>query len=191
MQAQRADLKWNSKGTHLLGHTSCDFDATNQSYFGESRLYLLTANDRINMQVTMDNEATMISDCAWSPDGNFFVALGGISPTTAVLFDTKGDAVYQLAQGPYNQICWNPQSRFVLLAGFGNMPGDIRLFEKKADNACKPMGGCKCAPISPALRLACLRLCMCLQLCNEHCSRQVHSVTTHHVVGLHLHVSIR
>ena len=149
VQAQRTNLQWNSRGTHLLGHTSCDFDSTNQSYFGESRLYLLTADDRIDMQVTMESE-TMISDCAWSPDGLFFVALGGISPSTAVLFDTKGKALYQLATGPYNQVCWNPQSRFVMLAGFGNMPGDIRLFEKKADNACKPMGGCRCA-LCPAL----------------------------------------
>lgn len=144
LQAQRTSLKWNSKGTHFLGHTSCDFDSTNQSYFGESRLYLLTSDDRIDMQVTMEGEA-MVSDCAWSPDGQFFVALGGISPSTAVLFDTKGKPVYQLGTGPYNQVCWNPQSRFILLAGFGNMPGDIRLFEKKADNACKPMGGCRYA----------------------------------------------
>jgi uncharacterized protein with WD repeat len=142
VQAQRARLLWNSQGTHILGHTSCDFDATNQSYFGESRLYLLTADGRVDMQVTMENE-TMVVDAAWSPDGKFFVALGGVAPSAAVLFDTKGKPVYKLGSGPYNQVCWSPQSRFVLLAGFGNMPGDIRLFEKKADNACKPMGGCR------------------------------------------------
>lgn len=142
MQAQRCRLLWNSTGSHVLGHTSCDFDATNQSYFGESRLYLMSADGNLDMQVTMDNECS-IQDAAWSPDGKFFIALGGISPAIGVLFDCKGKSLYKLAEGAYNQICWNPHSRFVLLAGFGNMPGDIRLFDKKNDNACKPMGGCR------------------------------------------------
>lgn len=142
VQAQRCRLLWNSTGSHVLGHTSCDFDATNQSYFGESRLYLMSSDGNLDMQVTMDNECS-IQDAAWSPDGKFFVALGGISPAIGVLFDCKGKALYKLAEGAYNQISWNPHSRFVLLAGFGNMPGDIRLFDKKSDNACKPMGGCR------------------------------------------------
>jgi translation initiation factor 2A len=107
-------------------------------------LYLLSADGRLDSAVALDND-TAVQDVAWSPDGKFFVALGGISPSVATLFDPKGKALYKLGSGPYNQICWNPQSRFILLAGFGNMPGDIRLYEKKADNACKPMGGCRSA----------------------------------------------
>jgi hypothetical protein len=38
---------------------------------------------------------------------------------------------------------WNPFSRFLCLCGFGNLPGDVEFFDKKADGKCKPMGACK------------------------------------------------
>lgn len=42
--------------------------------------------------------------------------------------------------GPYSLARWNPFGRFLALAGFGNLPGDIAFFDKKADGKCKPMG---------------------------------------------------
>ena len=42
--------------------------------------------------------------------------------------------------GPYSLARWNPFGRFLALAGFGNLPGDVAFFDKKADGKCKPMG---------------------------------------------------
>lgn len=126
----------------MLFRTIADFDATNQSYFGESRLYLLSADGRLDMAVTMDNE-TAVADVAWSPDSAFFVAIGGVIPATATLFDVKGAALQKLVTGAFNEVRWCPHSRFILLAGFGNLPGDIQLIDKAgADerHACSKMG---------------------------------------------------
>lgn len=42
--------------------------------------------------------------------------------------------------GPYSLVRWNPFGRFLALAGFGNLPGDVAFFDKKADGKCKSMG---------------------------------------------------
>ena len=43
-QANAAQLMWNSTGTALLAMTAADVDATNQSYYGEQKLYFLAAD---------------------------------------------------------------------------------------------------------------------------------------------------
>ena len=35
---------------------------------------------------------------------------------------------------------WSPHGRFVAVAGFGNLPGDLVFYEKKADGKCKKIG---------------------------------------------------
>ncbi len=42
--------------------------------------------------------------------------------------------------GPYSTARWNPFGRFLVLAGIGNLPGDLAFYDKKADGKCKPMG---------------------------------------------------
>ncbi|KAF5843913.1 hypothetical protein DUNSADRAFT_35, partial [Dunaliella salina] len=43
-RTQGASLKWNSKGTALLVLSFSDFDATNQSYYGEQKLHFMLAD---------------------------------------------------------------------------------------------------------------------------------------------------
>ena len=50
-----------------------------------------------------------------------------------------------LERGTHLSCCatsWSPamQGRFLALAGFGNLPGDIVFFDKKSDGRCKQMG---------------------------------------------------
>ncbi len=42
--------------------------------------------------------------------------------------------------GPFSTARWNPFGRFLVLAGIGNLPGDLHFFDKKADGKCRPMG---------------------------------------------------
>ena len=39
------------------------------------------------------------------------------------------------------------QGRFLALAGFGNLPGDIVFFDRKSDGRCKQMGAVRCVAI--------------------------------------------
>lgn len=141
-RAQQCKFKWNSSGTHVLVQSLCDYDATNQSYFGESKLYYLSADGKLDLAVPLDKDGSVL-DVAWNPDGQTFVVVYGTMPSSTCLYDLKAKAIYKLASGPYNTVKWSPHGRFIMLAGFGNLPGDIQLFDKKADNACKPMGGCR------------------------------------------------
>ena len=47
---------------------------------------------------------------------------------------------------------WSPHGRFVAVAGFGNLPGDLVFYEKKADGKCKKVGATRCEEALPMLR---------------------------------------
>ena len=36
------------------------------------------------------------------------------------------------------------QGRFLAIAGFGNLPGDVVFYDKKPDGKCKQMGAMRC-----------------------------------------------
>jgi translation initiation factor 2A len=42
-----------------------------------------------------------------------------------MLFDARCKPVYDLGSGPYNSVFWNPFGRFLAVAGFGNLPGEV------------------------------------------------------------------
>ena len=41
------------------------------------------------------------------------------------------------------------QGRFLAIAGFGNLPGDVALYDRKADGKFKPMGSARCVALAP------------------------------------------
>ena len=43
--------------------------------------------------------------------------------------------------------CISLQGRFLAIAGFGNLPGDVVFFDKKPDGKCKQMGATRCGGI--------------------------------------------
>eukprot|EP00850_Spirogloea_muscicola_P006734 SM000032S12118 [mRNA] locus=s32:629671:633479:+ [translate_table: standard] len=53
-----------------------------------------------------------------------------VMPAKAALFDTRCRILFEFGSGPRNTVCWNPQGRFICLAGFGNLPGDLEFWEK-------------------------------------------------------------
>ena len=54
--------------------------------------------------------------------------------------------IYDLGSGPHNTVRWSPHGRFAAIAGFGNLPGDLVFYEKKADGKCNKIGATRCAP---------------------------------------------
>ncbi|XP_074338962.1 eukaryotic translation initiation factor 2A isoform X2 [Apium graveolens] len=90
-------LNWNHGSTGLLVLVQSDVDKTNQSYYGETKLNYLTT------------------------DGTH----DGLVPLLATVFDKKCNPLLELGTGPYNTIRWNPKGKFLCLAGFGNLPGDM------------------------------------------------------------------
>ena len=138
-RANSARFSWSPTGSAVLVTTASDVDATNQSYYGEQKLFFLSADGSNEMPVPLPKEGP-IHDVQWNPRGDYFVTVAGFMPAKTTLFTSKCVPKFDLGSGPYSMARWNPFGRFLVLAGFGNLPGDLAFFDKKADGKCKPMG---------------------------------------------------
>ncbi|KDP44253.1 hypothetical protein JCGZ_05720 [Jatropha curcas] len=98
-------LNWNRGSTGLLVVVQSDVDKTNQSYYGESKLNYLTTDATHEGLVPL------------------------LMPASATLFDKKCNPLLELGTGPYNTVRWNPKGKFLCLAGFGNLPGDMAFWD--------------------------------------------------------------
>jgi translation initiation factor 2A len=131
-RASGAEIAWNSTGTVALVTASSDTDATNQSYYGESKLHFLPADPARAgdaAAVPLPKEGP-VHDVQWSPQGDFFVVVAGFMPAKAILVDTRNRPVYDVVAGPYNTARWSPSGRFLAVCGFGNLPGDVLFFNR-------------------------------------------------------------
>lgn len=52
-------------------------------------------------------------------------------PAKAVLFDQRVRTLHDFGSAPYNFISFNPQARLIALAGFGNLAGQVSIFDRK------------------------------------------------------------
>ncbi|XP_027117751.1 eukaryotic translation initiation factor 2A isoform X1 [Coffea arabica] len=121
-------LNWNSGSTGLLVLVQSDVDKTNQSYYGESKLNYLTTDGTHEGLVPLRKEGP-VHDVQWSCSGKEFAVVYGFMPAMATVFDKKCNPLLELGSGPYNTIRWNPKGKFLCLAGFGNLPGDMAFWD--------------------------------------------------------------
>ncbi|EFJ45878.1 eukaryotic translation initiation factor [Volvox carteri f. nagariensis] len=149
-RSQGAKLMWNSRGSACLVLSYADFDATNQSYYGEQKLHYLPADPaRSDEAVTVPlPKEGPVHDVQWSPTGDYFITVAGFMPAKVTLFNAACKPVYDLGSGPYNLVRWNPFGRFFAIAGFGNLPGDIVFYDKKTSGTCKQMGAVRSPAVS-------------------------------------------
>ena len=64
-------------------------------------------------------------DTQWYTQSENFAVCYGSMPAKCTIFDAKKCvATYELGAGPHNTIRWNLFGRFIMLAGFGNLPRD-------------------------------------------------------------------
>ncbi|KAJ0035843.1 hypothetical protein Pint_26123 [Pistacia integerrima] len=132
-------LLWNHGSTGLLVVVQSDVDKTNQSYYGESKLNYLTMDGTHEGLVPLRKEGP-VHDVQWSHSGSEFAVVYGcillllqklnlIMPASATVFDKRCRPLLELGSGPYNTIRLNPKGKFLCLAGFGNLPGDMAFWD--------------------------------------------------------------
>ncbi|XP_024970949.1 eukaryotic translation initiation factor 2A [Cynara cardunculus var. scolymus] len=119
---------WNHGSTGVLVVVQSDVDKTNQSYYGESKLNYLTLDGTHDGLVPLRKEGP-VHDVQWSYSGKEFAVVYGFMPAMATIFDKKCNPLLELGTGPYNTIRWNPKGRFICVAGFGNLPGDMAFWD--------------------------------------------------------------
>lgn len=126
-RADSVELIWNRKGTSLLILTTVE--VSDQSYMGEQGLHYVATNGE-SYVVPLDKKGPVYS-VDWSPSSNEFCVVYGLMPAKAKLFSHKGDPLHDFGAGPRNSCSFNPQGNILLLAGFGNLRGNMEFWDVK------------------------------------------------------------
>lgn len=147
-QADKVEYYWNPKGTCVLLLTLTEVDKTGGSYYGKQGLHFIGVKGETAL-VTLSKEGPIYS-VAWSPKSQEFCVIYGFMPSKGTLFNLKCEPVFEFGTGPRNSIYYNPQGNILLLGGFGNLRGNIELWNT---NSKKQIGTCS-APDSTFLQWA-------------------------------------
>lgn len=131
-QADRVEMMWNKRGTGMILMTSTDVDQTGASYYGKQALHFLnTKGDSFGIQLSKEGPIHAVS---WNPKSNEFCVIYGYMPSKATFFNLKCDPTFEAGEAPRNSIYYNETGNIVLLAGFGNLRGNVEVWnvaEKK------------------------------------------------------------
>jgi translation initiation factor 2A len=131
-KGDKVQLKWNQLGTTLIVLAQTEVDKTGKSYYGETTLYVLSANGGFDSRITLDKEGP-IHDVSWSPNSKEFGVVYGYMPAKTTIFNQRAVATYTFPLGPRNTILFSPTGRFVLVAGFGNLAGQMDIYDLEKD----------------------------------------------------------
>ncbi|XP_046907870.1 eukaryotic translation initiation factor 2A isoform X3 [Hypomesus transpacificus] len=125
------------KATAVLVTASTEVDKTGASYYGEQTLHYLAVNgETAAVQLSKNGP---IYDVAWSPSSSEFCVVYGFMPAKATVFNHKCDPVFDFGTGPRNAVFYSPQGHILVLAGFGNLQGQMEVWDvKKYKQVCKP-----------------------------------------------------
>lgn len=102
----------------------------------------MSANGGFDSRITLDKEGP-IHDVSWSPNSKEFGVVYGYMPAKTTIFNQRAVATYTFPLGPRNTIIFSPTGRFVLVAGFGNLAGQMDIYdlEKNYQKICTIEGG--------------------------------------------------
>jgi translation initiation factor 2A len=141
-KGDKVQLKWNALGTTLIVLAQTEVDKTGKSYYGETTLYVLSANGSFDSRITLDKEGP-IHDVTWSPNSKEFGVVYGYMPAKTTIFNQRAVATHNFPLGPRNTILFSPTGRFVLVAGFGNLAGQMDIYDLEKDyrKVCTIEGG--------------------------------------------------
>ena len=128
-KADEVVLMWSPAGNACLVHTQTEVDKTGKSYYGETGLFFMPLEGKGSI-VTLNKEGP-ICDVKWSPKGDEFVVVFGFSPSRTALFNAKCEMIHDFGEAPRNTVSWSPHARFLAIAGFGNLSGELSFWDRK------------------------------------------------------------
>lgn len=140
---QLADIQWNHSGTALLAHCTTEVDETGASYYGGSKLLLMSSDGAYQNDLTEAEETgSSVQAVAWSPTRDEFILIMGFQPAKATLWSWDAETQKPsapkvlLKQAHRNTIRFNHFGSLVCLAGFGNLAGDVDFFGRRPNEKC-------------------------------------------------------
>ncbi|XP_064394143.1 eukaryotic translation initiation factor 2A-like [Halichondria panicea] len=129
-KSDTVSFSWNKKGSAVLVTTTTEVDKTGASYYGEQGLHYVSARGESNM-VQLSKKGP-IYDVDWNPNSEEFCVVYGFMPAKATIFNCKCDPVYDFGTGHRNMAKYNPHGNILCLAGFGNLRGNIDLWDRES-----------------------------------------------------------
>lgn len=102
----------------------------------------MSANDVFDSRITLDKEGP-IHDVSWSPNSREFGVIYGYMPAKTTIFNSRAVATHSLPLSPRNTILFSPNGQFLLVAGFGNLAGQMDIYDldKNYQKICTIEGG--------------------------------------------------
>jgi translation initiation factor 2A len=76
-----------------------------------------------------------IHDVSWSPQSHSFAVVYGFMPAKTVVFNAQAEVTHTFPLGMRNTVRYSPHGRFVLVAGFGNLAGQMDVYDLEKDYA--------------------------------------------------------
>ncbi|XP_037534325.1 eukaryotic translation initiation factor 2A [Nematolebias whitei] len=128
-KADRVSMLWNRRASAVLVTASTEVDKTGASYYGEQTLHYLAVNGETAVVQLAKNGP--IYDVAWSPSSSEFCVVYGFMPAKATVFNLKCDPLFDFGTGPRNAAYYSPQGHILVLAGFGNLQGQMEVWDVK------------------------------------------------------------
>lgn len=136
-KADKVTLLWNQKASAVLVTASTDVDKSGASYYGEQMLHYLGVNGET--AVVQLPKKGPIYDVAWSPSSTEFCVVYGFMPAKATVYNLHCEPVFDFGTGPRNAAYYSPQGHILVLAGFGNLRGQMEVWDvKKYKQVSKP-----------------------------------------------------
>ncbi|XP_021052850.1 eukaryotic translation initiation factor 2A isoform X2 [Mus pahari] len=128
-KADKVTMLWNKKATAVLVIASTEVDKTGASYYGEQTLHYIATNGESAVVQLPKNGP--IYDVVWNSSSTEFCAVYGFMPAKATVFNLKCDPVFDFGTGPRNAAFYSPHGHILVLAGFGNLRGQMEVWDVK------------------------------------------------------------
>jgi len=128
-KAQSVQMYWSPISAAVLAISRTDVDKTGKSYYGESTLHCVSASSA-ELHLSLNREGS-IHDVAWAPNGKQFAVTYGFMPAQTTIFDDQCKPIADLGTNSRNTLRWSPNSRLVAVGGFGNLNGEMDIWDPK------------------------------------------------------------
>lgn len=121
----RMNIKVSPDKKYVLVHSISD-DTSSSSYYGESTLYYMDLLYGKFQKISLANGP--IHDFDWTPDGKNFIVCAGHHPAKTNIYSCDAKFLKEICVSKVNTVRISPDSRILCLAGFGNLNGDIEIY---------------------------------------------------------------
>jgi len=127
-KSQDAKVLWNCRGNAAVIWCSSSVDTSGRNYYGEHALKYICGT-KVKHIKTPEGP---VHDLAWSPKGDEFIVISGFMPPHSQLFNLDGNKVQDIANTHRNTVKWNPFGSLFLIGGFGNLQGELEVWERES-----------------------------------------------------------